>query len=383
MARRFSQWGNDLYTGARSYDVVGKRRTFFLLALATILISVAILGIRGLNLGIEFRGGSQFTLTNVDTSDQTSAVDAVTSVSPSEVARVANVGTNALRVQTSELTDIEVQEVRQALADAYGVTADDVASSYVGPTWGQDVSTKAFTGIAVFLVLVMLVMSLYFRAWRSAAATILALFHDLIITLGVYALVGWEVSPATIIGLLTILAYSIYDTVVVFDKVRENTDNLNGQYLATYAERANLAVNQTMVRSINTSVVALLPVASILFIGAFLLGAGTLRDISLALFVGMGIGTYSSIFLATPIQVALREREPAIREHNEQVAAVREARATGADPSQVVGVSLTQGLTRRTLCQVSDWLTVRNQRNGNADVVAGTTGTSRSPVIYP
>ncbi len=349
MARGFSQWGNDLYTGARSYDVVGKRRTFFLLALATMLICVAILGFRGLNLGIEFRGGSQFTLTNVDTSDQTSAVDAVTSVSPSEVARVAKLGTNALRVQTSELTDIEVQEVRQALADAYGVTAEDVASSYVGPTWGQDVSTKAFTGIAVFLVLVMLVMSLYFRAWRSAAATILALFHDLIITLGVYALVGWEVSPATIIGLLTILAYSIYDTVVVFDKVRENTDNLNEQYLATYAERANLAVNQTMVRSINTSVVALLPVASILFIGAFLLGAGTLRDISLALFVGMGIGTYSSIFLATPIQVALREREPAIREHNAQVAAVREARATGADASQVVGVSLTQGADEKNI----------------------------------
>ncbi|WP_029069747.1 protein translocase subunit SecF [Jonesia quinghaiensis] len=343
MASGFSKWGNDLYTGKRSYDIVGHRKYFFIAAAVTLLACLAILGIKGLNLGIEFRGGSQFTISNAQTSDQGPAIDAVASVDPSEVARVSTLGTSALRVQTNTLTDLEVQEVRTALAQAYGVTSDDVASSFVGPTWGQDVSAKAFTGIFVFLALVMLVMSLYFRAWRMAAAAILALFHDLIITLGVYAIIGWEVTPASIIGLLTILAYSIYDTVVVFDKVRENTEGITEQYRHTYAERSNLAVNQTMVRSINTSVVALLPVGAILFIGAFLLGAGTLRDISLALFVGMGVGAYSSIFLATPLEVALRSREKAISEHTAQVFAARDARDRGEDPSQAIGASLTAG----------------------------------------
>lgn len=196
---------------------------------------------------------------------------------------------------------------------------------------------KALTGLVVFLVLVTLVMSVYFRAWRMAAAALVALFHDLIITAGVYALIGWEVTPATVIGFLTILGYSIYDTVVVFDKVRENTADITKQTRSTYAERANLAVNQTLVRSINTSVVALLPVASILFIGAFILGAGTLRDIALALFVGMAVGTYSSIFLATPLEVTLRMREPAIVEHTKTVLARRAEKVSAADGSGDTG----------------------------------------------
>ena len=180
-------------------------------------------------------------------------------------------------------------------------------------------------------------MTVYFRNWRMAAAAMLALFHDLILTVGVYAAVGWEVTPATVIGFLTILGYSIYDTVVVFDKVRENTADVLDQTRFTYAERANLAVNQTLVRSINTSVVALLPVASILVVGAFILGAGTLRDIALALFVGMFVGTFSSVFLATPLEVTLREREPRIREHTAKVLAAR-AGVTGADGETVGAV---------------------------------------------
>ncbi|WHP17747.1 protein translocase subunit SecF [Cellulomonas sp. ES6] len=329
MAVNFAQWGNDLYTGRRSYDIVGRRRVWFTISAVLVLLSAVFLVKPGLQPGIEFRGGSEFTVSNAATSDQQPAMDAVAEVAPEEVPRVTNVGSSSIRIQTTELTNDQVDQVRTALEEAYGVTEDDVASSFIGPTWGKDVSQKAAISLVVFLVLVALVLTVYFRNWRMAVAAIIALFHDLIVTVGVYAAVGWEVTPATVIGFLTILAYSIYDTVVVFDKVRENTTGVLDQTRATYAERANLAVNQTLVRSINTSVVALLPVAGILFIGAFVLGAGTLRDIALALFVGMIVGAFSSVFLATPLEVALRVREQPIREHTAKVLAAR-ARAAGA-----------------------------------------------------
>lgn len=329
MAVNFAQWGNDLYTGRRSYDIVGRRRVWFTISAVLVLLSAVFLVKPGLQPGIEFRGGSEFTVSNAATSDQQPAMDAVAEVAPEEVPRVTNVGSSSIRIQTTELTNDQVDQVRTALEEAYGVTEDDVASSFIGPTWGKDVSQKAAISLVVFLVLVALVLTVYFRNWRMAVAAIIALFHDLIVTVGVYAAVGWEVTPATVIGFLTILAYSIYDTVVVFDKVRENTTAVLDQTRATYAERANLAVNQTLVRSINTSVVALLPVAGILFIGAFVLGAGTLRDIALALFVGMIVGAFSSVFLATPLEVALRVREQPIREHTAKVLAAR-ARAAGA-----------------------------------------------------
>jgi preprotein translocase subunit SecF len=336
MAVNFAQWGNDLYTGRRSYDIVGRRRLWFGISGALVVLSVVLLFTPGLQPGIEFRGGSEFTVSNVTTTDQQPALDAVAEVAPDEVPRVTNVGSSAIRIQTAELTNDQVEQVRTGLEDAYGVSEDEVASSFIGPTWGQDVSQKALQSLVVFLVLVALVMTLYFRNWRMAAAALVALFHDLVITVGVYAGVGWEVTPATVIGFLTILGYSIYDTVVVFDKVRENTAGITDQTRATYEERANLAVNQTLVRSINTSVVALLPVAAILFIGAFVLGAGTLRDIALALFVGMIVGAFSSIFLATPLEVALRLRERPIREHTARVLEGRRrlvAAGVGADAS--------------------------------------------------
>jgi preprotein translocase subunit SecF len=248
-------------------------------------------------------------------------------------------------VQTAQLTNDEVTEVRGALAEAYGVEEGEVTSAFIGPSWGQDVSSKAITGLVVFLALVSVVMTLYFRAWRMAAAALLALGHDLVITVGIYALVGWEVTPATVIGFLTILGYSIYDTVVVFDKVRENTHGVTAQSRYTYAEQANLAVNQTLVRSINTSVVAVLPVSAILFVGAFLLGAGTLRDIALALFVGMIVGTFSSIFLATPLEVALRTREPKIAEHTARVLAARAERPVGDGAAPVGALRTAAPLT--------------------------------------
>lgn len=334
MASGFAQWGNDLYTGRRSYDIVGKRRVWFLIGAVLVLISAVLLVRPGLNPGIEFRGGSEFRINEIVDPAEQPAIDAVTAVSEDEEARVSRIGSNALRVQTATLTSEEVEEVRTALAEAYDVSTDQVTSSFIGPTWGADVSDKAIRGLLVFLGLVTVVMTLYFRNWRMAAAALIALFHDLVVTVGVYAAVGWEVTPATVIGFLTILGYSLYDTVVVFDKVRENTAGVLDQSKATYAERANLAVNQTLVRSINTSVVALLPVSAILFVGAFILGAGTLRDIALALFVGMAIGTFSSIFLATPFEVALREREPKIKEHTERVLGSRTATASeGGEPA--------------------------------------------------
>lgn len=316
--RGLSSLGNELYTGRRSVQIVGRRRTWFTVALALVVVSVLILAVKGMNLGIEFRGGSQFTVSGAATLDQQPAADVVAELS-GEPPRISTVGTDSLRVQTAELTSEETQQLRDGLAEAYGVPAEDVTATFVGPSWGQDVTTKALQGLVIFLVLVSLVMAAYFRTWTMSVAAIVALLHDLVATVGVYALVGFEVTPASVIGFLTILGYSLYDTVVVFDKVRENNADLYTQHRRTYAEGANLAVNQTLVRSINTSVVGLLPVASILFVGAFLLGAGTLRDIALALFVGMLLSTYSSIFIATPLEVTLRERSEPIRRHTRSV----------------------------------------------------------------
>ncbi|QTE28038.1 protein translocase subunit SecF [Pengzhenrongella sicca] len=346
MAVGFAQWGNALHTGRTSYDIVGRRRLWFVIGGTLVFLSLVLLLLpgRGLNPGIEFRGGSQFTITGSSESSQQPAIDAVASISSEEAARVSTVGTSGVRVQTATLTADEVTEVRAALATAYDVPVEDVTSSFVGPSWGKDVSTKAITGLVVFLVLVTFVMTGYFRAWRMAVAALVALGHDLVITVGFYALIGWEVTPATTIGFLTILGYSIYDTVVVFDKVRENTAGVLDQSRSTYAELANLAVNQTLVRSINTSVVALLPVSAILFVGVFILGPGTLRDISLALFVGMLIGTFSSIFIATPLEVSLREREPKIAAHTARVLELRaraaETAAAGGDGATLAAATV-------------------------------------------
>jgi len=318
-------WGNRLYTGEVSYDFVGRRRLWYMIAAVVVLISIAAFVFRGFNLGIEFSGGSEFRVSNIAGQiDQSAAEDAVQTVDPVAEVRVSTVGTNSLRVQTGELSDAQTDEVRLALVDAYAVDQNQVTSSFIGPSWGQDVSQRAIQALLVFLVLVAIAITLYFRTWKMAVAALVALIHDVVATIGVYALVGFEVTPASVIGFLTILGYSLYDTVVVFDKVRENTEHVVEGQTRTFGEAANLAVNQTLIRSINTSVVALLPVGAILFVGTFILGAGTLRDLSLALFVGMALGTYSSIFIATPLLVHLREREPAILAQAKRVAARRQ-----------------------------------------------------------
>ncbi len=320
----FSDFGNDLYTGKRSIDFISRRRVWFLISAIAVLIAIVVPILRGgFVLGIEFTGGSQFQVSGVDTKDQTLAEDAVQSVVPDIVPRVTTVGSDGIRVQTDQLTDDDSTRVRLALASAYQVDQADVTESFIGPSWGQDISRQALFGLGVFLAAAFIFMALYFRTWKMSVAAMVALLHDLIITAGVYGIVGFEVTPAAVIGFLTILGYSLYDTVVVFDKIRENTMGGEATSGRTFVEAVNLAVNQTLVRSINTSAVAILPIASILFIGAFVLGAGTLRDIALALFIGVLIGTYSTIFVAAPLYATLRQGESEITKRSKRTLELR------------------------------------------------------------
>ena len=321
-----TQFGNDLYTGKRSVDFIGRRKLWYIIAGSMMLISILIPFLNGgFNFGIEFRGGSQFQVTAVaDNNDQQIAIDAVASVVPDETVRVTTVGDDGVRVQTDQLSDQETREVASALSAAYGVDEAEVASSFIGPSWGADITGQALRALLVFIVLAAITMAIYFRTWKMSLAAVASLLHDLIITAGVYALSGFEVTPAAVIGFLTILGFSLYDTVVVFDKIRENTAELGPDSRSTFGEAVNLAVNQTLVRSINTGVVAALPVAAILFIGSFVLGADTLRDISLALLVGILIGTYSTVFIAAPFYVQLRENEPEIARNDQRALALRE-----------------------------------------------------------
>jgi preprotein translocase subunit SecF len=320
----FAKFGNQLYSGERSFDIVRRQRTWYVVSAVLLLLSLGALLGRGLTLGLDFTGGSEFRISQTTNSSDIVGVDAVHTVLPASEPRVTKVGADSMRVQVVKVDSAQSDRIRTALAQAYDVPESRITQSFVGGSWGSTVSIKALQGLLVFLVLVALVISVYFRTWKMAVAAIVALVHDLLITVGIYALVGFEVTPASVIGFLTILGYSLYDTVVVFDKVRENTDRITGQTRRTYSEAANLALNQTLVRSINTSVVALLPVASILFIGAYLLGAGTLKDLSLALFVGIATGTYSSIFIATPLLADLREREPQMRALAKRVSGKRQ-----------------------------------------------------------
>lgn len=330
----FAQWGNDLYTGRRSYPIIQKRGVWFSIVGLFSVASILVLLVQGLNLGIDFRGGSEFTVSGVSDTDSDLAIDAVGEVAPGEEPLVSQVGPDAVRVQVSQLDTDSTNQVQDALAEAYGVPATEVTSNFIGPTWGQSVSLRALWGTVAFIVAAAVFMAVYFRAWRMSVAAVVAMLADVLISAGVYAVIGWEVTPSTIIGFLTILGFSLYDKMVVFDKVRENTVTVLEQTRSTYGERANLAVNQTLVRSINTSVVALLPVAGILFVGGFLLGAGTLKDISLSLFVGIAAGALSSLFLATPLDVALRQREPKIAAHTKKVMDLRSGLiADGADES--------------------------------------------------
>ncbi len=307
---RIGDLGNNLYRGQVQFDFIARRRRWYAISGLLVIICGLSLAFKGLNFGVEFTGGTVFSVQSADGSvDQVRKTVEGAGVKGAVVQRV---NSDKYRIQTEALTETERNNVAAKLAKSLNVKEDVVGVQFVGPSWGSEITKKAVTGLLIFLVLVVIFLTIYFE-FKMAMAALVALVHDVLLTIGVYSILGIEVTPATVIGVLTILGYSLYDTVVVFDKVRENTAGLVGSGRMTYSQAANLAVNQTLVRSINTSLVALLPVLAILIGAVGLLGAGTLQELGVALFVGIAAGTYSSIFIATPILADLKEREPEMK----------------------------------------------------------------------
>ena len=296
-----------LYHGETSYDIVGRRRLWFTISAALVVISLISLVVPGLNFGIDFKGGAVFRVQPTKAVTEAQVRDAVGSAA--EVVQISETDPVQVIVQTVELPPAEVARIRTELAQVAGVERNGVSTQTIGSKWGSTVSRKAVIALLAFLVAVTIYVSLRME-FKMAVAALVALLHDLIITSGIFALSRFEVTPATVIALLTILGYSLYDTVVVFDKVRENTGPLTAMSRTTYSQATNLAVNQTMMRSLNTSLASLLPILGLLLVGNYLLGAETLKDLALALFIGVAAGAYSSIFIAPPLVAMWKEKEP-------------------------------------------------------------------------
>lgn len=303
--------------GELATNIVGRPKLWYAISGALILFSILGLFVRGLHPGVEFTGGSVFTIegaNHVTISEVRESVAETAGGTPI----VQEAGGN-WRVTTHPLSAAEVASVQKNVAADFGIQVTQVNAESIGSTWGGDVTKKAWQALVVFMILIIAYLSVAFE-WRMALAAVVALFHDLVITAGVYAWSGFEVTPATLLGFLTILGYSLYDAVVVFDMIKEVTKPLNENSKISYSQAANQAVSSTLVRSLNTTLVAILPVAAILFIGTTVLGAGTLKDLSLALFVGMIVGTYSSLCVATPMLVQLKEREPLYKQLRDNIA---------------------------------------------------------------
>jgi preprotein translocase subunit SecF len=330
---RFSRAGNDLYTGARSIDFVGRRALWYSISGVIVAFFLAAILLNGFKFGIEFTGGSEFRVDNLSSqnSGQAGADRARQAVISSGIKDVGTPvvttsGSNSVIVQVEPISSAEGDQLQEVLRTTLDVRPGDISQSEIGASWGKEVAKRATFGVGFFLLLVVLFIWGYFREWKMSVAGIVALAHDIIVTMGVYSLSGFTVTPAAVTGLLAILGFSMYDTVVVFDKVRENTHELRRKN-QSYRDAANLAVNQTLVRSVNTSVVALIPIGAILFVSAVLLGASSLQDLALAQFVGMAVGVYSSVFVAPRVLVDLKEREKSVAESDRraQARAKREA----------------------------------------------------------
>ncbi len=323
-ARRRGSLAHRLYNGEAGLDVVGRSRLIYKITAVILLLSLAAMLFRGFNFGIDFAGGNSFRLPGDESS--LSEIREAAEGAGAEVASAQIVGGDTVLLRTGALESDAEREVVEAIAGAAGVAENQVSPESVSADWGQNITDQALIALVVFLVAVVAFLALRFQP-KMAIGAMVALVHDIVVTAGIYALIGFEVSPATVIGFLTILGFSLYDTVVVFDKVDENVKDLDKSARMTWSEAANLAVNQTLMRSINTSVIALLPVAGLLFVGAGLLGVGTLKDLALVLFVGLAAGTYSSIILATPVVADLKEREPEVQALRRRVLARRSSAA--------------------------------------------------------
>ncbi|WP_287001729.1 MULTISPECIES: protein translocase subunit SecF [Gordonia] len=326
-----------LYTGTGAFEIVGRRRMWYLVSLAIVVICIASIAIRGFSFGIEFEGGTQISIPVTQGVTSQSVEDVTTKALGSAPEAVQTAGSGAaqtVQVRTETLTVQQASTLTQALTDRFGpeLTNRDVSISEVSSTWGKEITEKMLIALAVFLVIVFVYIAIRFDREMSVAA-LASLLFDIVVTAGIYSLVGFEVTPATVIGLLTILGFSIYDTVVVFDKVGENTRSVLQTTRRTYAEQANLAINQTLMRSINTTVISVLPIIALMVIAVWLLGVGTLKDLALIQLVGVVVGTYSSIFLAAPLLVTLKERRSDIKKHTARVLARRSAIEAGEDVS--------------------------------------------------
>ncbi|CAL9383755.1 protein translocase subunit SecF [Streptomyces sp. DH-12] len=319
--------GARLHHGEIGYDFVKNRKLWYGVSILITIAAILGLGVRGLHMGIEFQGGAVFTTPKNMSVSVATAEDYAEDASGHD-AIVQKLGDGSLRIQVAGIDTKTSDAIKDRLAGDLEVDAEKINAELVGPSWGEQIANKAWQGLGIFLILVVIYLAIAFE-WRMAVAAFVALIHDITITVGIYALVGFEVTPGTVIGLLTILGYSLYDTVVVFDSLKEQTKDITKQTRWTYSEIANRSINSTLVRSVNTTVVALLPVAGLLFIGGGVLGAGMLNDISLSLFVGLAAGAYSSIFIATPLVADLKEREPAMKSLKKRVLAKR---AHGGDP---------------------------------------------------
>jgi preprotein translocase subunit SecF len=331
-----------LSTGTGAFDIIGHRRWYYVFSASLVLLSILFILVRGFNFSLDFVGGTQLTFhpTSPVTNEQVAKV--VLDATGTETDSVVTVGSN-MQIGMPALTADKVTDAKEALTKAFHLTSD-VSDSAVSGTWGSEISTRALIAVLVFLVAVAAFIWLRYEK-RVAVGAVVSVLHDLVVTAGVYALIGFEVAPATVIGLLTILGFSLYDTVVVYDKVQENTKGLTSLLRRTYPEAANLAINQTLMRSINTSLIALLPVAGLLVAGVALLGSGTLKDLSLVMLVGMLVGAYSSVFLAVPMAVDLKMRDPVIKSHTHRVAAKRrsEGLIVDADGDPVARVAVPTG----------------------------------------
>jgi preprotein translocase subunit SecF len=295
-----------IYRGETHFDFVGIAKRTLWVSLAVVVLSLLLLLVRPLNLSIDFTGGVIVTVENQADASVGEVRDALTAVGEGS-ARVQLTGEGFILIQTEALDAQAQDELVVVAADVGGVSVNEVTIDAVGPTFGEEVTRAAIQALVVFLLIVALFITWRFE-WKMAVAALAALFHDLIITTGLFSLLGFVVTPATVIALLTILGYSLYDTVVVFDKVNENVDLMHDKY--TYTEIVNTSMNQVLMRSINTSLTSLIPVGSLLFVGSFAFGAETLREFALALFIGIALGTYSSIFVAAPLLAIWKEREP-------------------------------------------------------------------------
>ncbi|MGX1129297.1 preprotein translocase subunit SecF [Streptomyces glaucescens] len=320
--------GARLHRGEVSYDFVGNRKIWYGISILITITAIVGLAVRGLNMGIEFQGGAVFTTPK--TSVSVSQAEEYAEEASGHDAIVQELGNGSLRIQVAGIDTDRSDRIKDRLAEDMKVDTEKINAELVGPSWGDQIANKAWQGLGIFLVLVVIYLAIAFE-WRMAVAAYVALIHDITITVGIYALVGFEVTPGTVIGLLTILGYSLYDTVVVFDSLKEQTKDITKQTRWTYSDIANRSINSTLVRSVNTTIVALLPVAGLLFIGGGVLGAGMLNDISLSLFVGLAAGAYSSIFIATPLVADLKELEPQMKALRKRVLAKR---AQGGDQGE-------------------------------------------------